>query len=292
MKVFIIGGNGQIGYELCALLKGADIPHYAPPHEQLDLNGTRQIHEVIAEYRPTIVINTAGYRNAAQAESEPSRCFSLNRDAPAALAKACNQYKAALMHISSWRVFNGMKQDMYTVKDTPNPSGALGNSFWQGEQQIREHCPHHVILRLSWVISARGRNRLTGILDSLANSKPVKASANNRGRPTLANDIARVIIAIMRQINCNANIWETYHYNATETIDEVSFAEVILAEASRYRDFPPNPSELFPKPCNSGKTVNACLDATHLRNTFGIHAKPWRSSVARLIRNIYVDGEK
>ena len=120
----------------------------------------------------------------------------------------------------------------------------------------------------------------------------MKASANSRGRPTPADDIARVILAVMRQIDCNANVWETYHYNATETIDEASFAEVILAEASQYRDFPPNPSELFPEPCNPGKTVNACLDATHLRNTFGIHAKPWRSSVARLIRNMYLDNEK
>ena len=290
MRVFIIGGNGQIGYELCTLLKGAGIHHYAPIREQLDLNDTQQVYDVITEYRPTIVVNTAGHRNPARAESEPSHCFFLNRDVPSALAKVCDQYKMVLMHISSWRVFDGMKQEVYTTKDVPNPSGVLGSSFWQGEQHIREYCPRHIILRLSWVISPRGRNRLTRILNNLTNNKPVNVSANSRGRPTPADDVARVILAIMRQIDCNAKVWGTYHYNAAETVDEVSFAEVILAEASQYRDFPLNPAEL-PESDNTGKTVNACLETAHLRNTFGIHAKSWRSGVARLIRDIYVDGE-
>ena len=292
MKVLIIGGNGQIGYELRALLKGAGIPHYAPGRDQLDLTVPRQIEEVIAEYRPTIVVNTAGHRNPARAETEPSRCFALNRDAPAALAKVCDQYKSVLIHISSWRVFDGMKQEVYTIKDIPNPSGVLGGSFWQGEQQIREHCSRHVILRLSWVISPQGRNRLTGILNSLTQGEPVLASANSRGRPTPADDVGRVILAIMRQIDCDAQVWGTYHYNAAETVDEESLAEVILAEASQYRDFSPNTTEPFPESSNNSKTVNACLDTTHLRNTFGIHSKSWRSGVARLVRDIYVTGKE
>ena len=287
MKVLVTGGNGQIGYELLTLLKGSDILHYAPARNQLDLTIPRQVEEVIAGYQPTIVVNAAGYRSPARAEIEPSRCFALNRDAPAALARICDQHKAVLIHISSWRVFDGTKQEAYTIKDIPNPSCVLGSSFWQGEQQVRENCSRHIILRLSWVISPRGRNRLTSILSSLVRGEPVLVSASSRGRPTPADDVARVILAIMRQIDCNAQVWGTCHYNSAETVDEESLAKVILAEASQYHDFPANTAALFPESNSNNRTVNACLDTTHLRNTFGIHSKFWHSGVARLVKDIY-----
>jgi nucleoside-diphosphate-sugar epimerase len=45
MRVFIIGGNGQIGYELCTLLKGAGI--ITLPHRQAffaDKNSTQSCY--------------------------------------------------------------------------------------------------------------------------------------------------------------------------------------------------------------------------------------------------------
>ena len=93
----------------------------------------------------------------------------MNRDCVANLAKACDKAGSALIQISSWRVFDGTKRDAYTPSKTVlNPEGVLGNSYWQGEQQVHQNCARHIILRLSWIISHRGHNRVTRILERLS----------------------------------------------------------------------------------------------------------------------------
>ena len=135
MDVLVIGGAGQVGSELCNLLQQEDINFYAPSRDQLNLEDHRDVRRLITDWRPDVVINTAGYRANKHANAEPSLCFRMNRDCVANLADACHNAGAALIHISSWRVFDGQKKDAYTEKDTPNPQGVLGSSFWLGEQQ-------------------------------------------------------------------------------------------------------------------------------------------------------------
>ncbi|WP_281645118.1 sugar nucleotide-binding protein [Parendozoicomonas sp. Alg238-R29] len=288
MEVLVIGGSGQIGQELCRLLKSHQIHFQAPDRAQLDLEDHRTVVKLIEKWKPDVVVNTAGYRAAGNAQKEPSRCFSFNRDGVSNLADTCNKVGAALVQISSWRVFDGTKKEPYTEKDTPNPESVLGNSFWQGEQQIHQRCPRHVILRLSWIISHWGRNRATRLLDSFQDNGsplPVFTSSHQRGCPTTAEDVARVLLAITQQIGCNSNCWGTYHYSAAEPTDEYTLAEVILAEASQYLDIS---KDALPEDNTERETVvNACLDSRSLRHTFGIMSRPWRSAVTRLVRNYF-----
>ena len=64
---------------------------------------------------------------------------------------------------------------------------------------------------------------------------------NHTGCPTTAEDVARVLLAITKQLSCNIDVWGTFHYAASEPIDEFSLAEVTLAEASQYQQAPENP---------------------------------------------------
>ncbi|MTI14705.1 SDR family oxidoreductase [Sansalvadorimonas verongulae] len=286
MEVLIIGGSGQIGQELCRLLESHQISFRAPARHELDIEDHRNVARLIEKWQPDVVVNTAGYRAAGKAQKEPSRCFSYNRDAVSNLADTCHKVGAALVQISSWRVFDGSKVDAYTEKDTPNPEGVLGNSFWQGEQQIHQRCPRHIILRLSWIISHLGRNRATKLLDNFSYPEAERAlqtHINHRGCPTTAEDVARVLLAITQQIGCNTECWGTYHYSAAEPTDEFTLAEVIFAEASQFQDIP---NERLHED-ESEKAINACLDGRNLRNTFGIMPRPWRSAVARLVRNYF-----
>ena len=291
MEVLVIGGSGQIGQELCRLLESHQISFKAPDRSELDLENHRATSKLIETLRPDVVVNTAGYRAAGNAHKEPSRCFSFNRDAVSNLADACNKNNAALVQISSWRVFDGTKADPYTEKDTPNPENVLGNSFWQGEQQVLQRCRRHIILRLSWIISHRGRNRATHLLDSFCNKEPQRippTNPNHKGCPTTAEDVARVLLAITQQISCETDCWGTYHYSAAEPTDEYTLAEVLLAEASQFRDIPKDMLLKGEEPeKGQEEKVNACLDGRVLRNTFGIMPRPWRSAVARLVRNYF-----
>ncbi|CAM3452299.1 SDR family oxidoreductase [Parendozoicomonas haliclonae] len=290
MEVLVIGGSGQIGRELCHLLEEAGISFMAPDREEFDLENHKNVSRQIKKWHPDIVINTAGYRDAGHATNEPSRCFSINRDAVSNLARACALQNSALIQISSWRVFDGKKKEAYSEKDTPNPESVLGNAFWQGEQQIHQHCPKHIILRLSWIISEKGHNRVTRLLKSFEEEKLAGTCPNHKGCPTTAIDVARVLLGITQQISCGIDVWGTYHYNASETIDEYSLAEIVLAEASQYRDIQIETLPVDEK--EDQLVINASLDGTKLKHTFGIKPRPWRSALAQLVRNYYQKDEQ
>ena len=236
MKVLVLGKTGQIGHELCQLLDSNALQYTAPDRSELDICNPAQVQTYLTRHQPTIVINAAAYNNPVMAENEPSRCFAVNRDAVAELANLCDRMNIPLIHASSYRVFNGEKQESYSEKDPTNPIGVLGTSRLQAEQQIRERCPQHIILRLSWVISDRRPNLLRRLAKQMLKNKEVYVTPDQLGCPTPASDVARVLVAMLKQINCGAEVWGTYHYCASEPVSESGFAEIVIAEASQYQE--------------------------------------------------------
>ncbi|WP_194842584.1 sugar nucleotide-binding protein [Endozoicomonas sp. OPT23] len=286
MKVLVIGRTGQVGHEVCKLLEQKNITFCAPDRNELDLSDDNQIQRCIDQYKPDFVVNTAAYNNPVRAENEPSKCFAINRDATATLAECCQRSGITLIHTSSYRVFDGTKQDAYTEKDPTNPIGVLGNSRLQAEQQIRERCDKHIILRLSWIVSERRPNMLRRLIDPMMVEDEIFVTPDQLGCPTSADDAARVIVAVLQQLDCGAAPWGTYHYSTTESVSESNFAELLISEASDHQELAVKKLIMAKIDSREGikPPANATLDSSKLLNTFGIHAKPWRSVVARIVR--------
>ncbi|WP_062267432.1 SDR family oxidoreductase [Endozoicomonas arenosclerae] len=289
MKVLVIGQTGQVGYEVCRILEEKGISWHAPDREELDLAEPEQIQTCLNRHQPDLVINAAAYNNPVKAENEPSRCFSINRDAVAELADCCQRQGIILFQLSSYRVFDGTKQEPYNEKDPTNPIGVLGNSRLQAEQQIRERCERHIILRLSWIISERRPNILRRLAEQMLVEKEVYVTPDQLGCPTPADDVARVIVAMVQQLDCGAESWGTYHYSTTESVSESNFAEVLIAEASQHKEL--KVRKLIMAKIDSREGIkppaNGTLSSNKVLNTFGVHARPWRSAVARIIREVY-----
>lgn len=293
MKVLLIGGTGLIGQEVRLLLEEKEICYHAPGRTELNLEKTETIDHCLELYQPDMVINTAGYNDPIKAENEPSRCFRINRDAMAHLADGCHRQGITLIYISTYRVFDGTKKEAYTEKDTPNPSGVLATSRWQAEQQISERCPRHVILRLSWVISEVRNNLLRYLLNQIAQEREVAVVSDQQGCPTPSEDAARVIVAIIQQLGCGAQPWGTYHYAGAEPVSENSFAEIVISEASQYQPLKIRKLRMDKMNDRDGiqAPANATLACGKILNTFGVHNRPWRNTLARLIRSYY-DNQK
>ncbi|WP_299728505.1 sugar nucleotide-binding protein [uncultured Endozoicomonas sp.] len=291
MKILLIGGTGLIGQEVHTLLQEKSITCFAPTREELDLESPETIDACLQKYEPDLVISNAGYHNPASAENEPSRCFRINRDAMAHLAQSCNDRNIIMFYISTYRVFDGEKKDPYTEKDIPNPTGVLATSRWQAEQQISERCPRHIILRFSWIISQRRTNLLKYLLDQISEERDVAVVSDQQGCPTPADDAARVIVAIVQQLDCGAETWGTYHYAGAEPVSENRFAEVVIAEASQYH--PLKIRKLHMNKLNDRNGIQAPANATlacrKILSTFGVHNKSWRSPLARMIKSYYED---
>ena len=289
MNILLIGGTGLIGQEVQRLFLDQQIRCIAPGRDELNLENPESIDSCLKKYQPDVVVNCAGYNDPVKAENEPSRCFRINRDAMATLADACHRQQAILVYISTYRVFDGSKKEAYTEKDIPNPSGVLATSRWQAEQQISERCPRHIILRLSWVISHRRTNLLKHLLDQISHEQEVAVVSDQQGCPTPSEDVARVIVAIIRQLGCGAKPWGTYHYAGAEPISENRFAEAVISEASQYQDLKIRKLRMDKLNDRNGiqAPANATLSCRKILSTFGVHNKPWRGSLSRMIRSYY-----
>ncbi|MGI0118982.1 SDR family oxidoreductase [Zooshikella sp. RANM57] len=289
MKVLAIGGSGQTGHRLCEILRQKDIEFLAPSRSELDIANAQALHDILNEFQPSMVVNCAGYRSLSRAEQEPSRCFAINRDAVAALADLCHAMGMILIHLSSYLVFDGCKSDPYTEEDEPNPQGVLACSIWQGEQQIRDRCPRHIILRVGWVISARRENMVNRTLTALRLHKPITVASDKLGNPTPAENVAKVFMTILYQLDCDAQVFGTYHYAGVEAVSESKFNEVIYNEASQFEDLPINCINVVETEQLERLRArrNDRLANRKILRTFGIHAKPWRTGLVRIMKKLY-----
>lgn len=289
MKILLIGGTGLIGQEVQQLLQQKQITCITPGRDELNLENPESIDASLRKHQPEILINCAGYNDPVNAENEPSKCFRVNRDAMATLAECCNRQNATLVYISTYRIFDGTKKEAYTEKDIPNPSGVLATSRWQAEQQISERCPKHIILRLSWVISYRRTNLLKYLLDQISKEQEVAVVSDQQGCPTPSEDVARVIVAIVQQLGCGAEPWGTYHYAGAEPVSENRFAETVISEASQYQSLKIRKLRMDKLNERDGiqAPANATLSCRKILSTFGVHNRPWRGSLARMIKRYY-----
>ena len=49
------------------------------------------------------------------------------------------------------------------------------------------------------------------------------------------DDAARVILAVLKQLDCESPLWGTYHYGGHEASTSLSLGQAVLSEARHYR---------------------------------------------------------
>ena len=76
MRVFITGGDGQLGRALRRLLPAGDVT--ACDRAALDVTDIRAVRTVLAEARPDVVINAAALTDTSLCEREPRLAHAVN----------------------------------------------------------------------------------------------------------------------------------------------------------------------------------------------------------------------
>ena len=290
-KVLILGAAGQVGHALTELLEQAPgIEAVAMNRRQLDITDPAAIHQQLEKHLPDYVINCAAFNRVDAAERQQEQAFAVNRDGAGHLAKATAALSIPLLHLSSDYVFDGHYASGYSEDDEASPLGAYGRSKWQGEEAIRAAQAQHLILRVSWIFSARGENFLLRTLEQARHEQQIEAAADRRGCPTSAEDVARVLLAILRQLTCGIDVWGTYHYCGAEITTRYGFSEALLAAARQYEELkvealqPVSSADLQ---CLAQRPASSVLKCRKLLATFGIRQRPWRSELQRVVREVY-----
>lgn len=187
--------------------------------------------------------------------------------------------------LSSLALFAHDGERAKTEQDETTAEHELAQALVIIEAAAREH-PRHIILRQGQTFSMMADDFATDILTQIRTLPALDLDNKRRFNPTAADDVAQVLLAIMKQAACSEEVWGTYHCCGVEPITSYGFAEALLAEARQYEDL----GEVVLTSSDQGfrPAIWAPVgDNTHVFHTFGIRTKPWRKALSRLLRNYY-----
>jgi dTDP-4-dehydrorhamnose reductase len=278
VKILLTGKNGQVGWELAqALVPLGEV--IAFDREGLDLAVPDQIVSVVRSARPEVLINAAAYTAVDRAEREPDAAYAINAAAVAILAEETKRVQGLLIHYSTDYVFDGTKDTPYIEEDRPSPLNAYGRSKLAGEQAIHDIGGAHLILRTSWVYSARGKNFLLTIRRLLREKNEMRVVSDQIGAPTSARGLAEATAELLRRHGAAAlgDARGIYHATASGSTSWYGFAREI-ARLERPDDparIVPIPSSEYPTPAR--RPGNSRLSNEKLLRRFGVSLPNWEA---------------
>ena len=278
INLLVTGSSGQLGQCLKQLLLSAtDISCYFAAREDLDITNSDELQRFFSDHNFDYCINTAAYTNVEKAESEQKEAFLINAEGAYSLAKACKKHNVVLLHISTDYVFDGMAKTPYQEQDPTNPLNVYGASKLKGEQHIVDTWNKHFIIRTSWLYSQYGHNFLNSMLQFAKQKKALTITTQQKGTPTNANDLAQVLVTIIKTGNARYGV---YHFSNQGEATWYDFAEAIfkatgeidtvdLAKTEHYATFAKRP-------------VYSVLNCNKLKVTLGTQYKSWEDSLIHL----------
>lgn len=290
MEILVLGGNGQLGWELNIRGKdhGFDILSLDLP--DIDIADPVSVKKQISQSSASLVINAAAYTAVDKAESEEHMAFAVNRDGPANLASACREAGIPLIHVSTDYVFDGNKKGPYLETDPVSPVGIYGKSKAAGEKEIGLHLQEHIILRTAWLYGIHGNNFVKTMLGLGKDRRSLRVVSDQYGCPTYAADLAEAILSIAEHLRKGQGVaWGTYHFCGKGATTWHGFAKAIFEIATRYERF--HVKEVIPistsgYPTPAKRPGNSVLDCSLLTRNFGIIPLPWQESLAVMLKKL------
>ena len=291
MRILVTGCNGQVGWELqrCLLPLGEVI---AMDRSQLDLSDLDGIKDILANISPDVIVNAAAYTAVDKAEDNEDVATLINGHVPGVLATEARKIGALLIHYSTDYVFDGEKPSPYSEDDIPSPINAYGRSKLMGEQAIQSVDVDYVILRTSWVYSARGANFLRTILRLSQERDELSIVTDQIGAPTWARLIAESTAHVIKQslVEKSDSSFQSglYHLTAAGETSWFGFTE---AAVEQFRHLPdtslcvqkiiPITSADYPLPADRPK--NSRLDIRKFEDHFNLQLPSWSDSLSLCI---------
>lgn len=201
---------------------------------------------------------------------------------------AAIHYQLPLIFFSSAAVFDGGRL-AYHESDAVCPAGDYGKWYVEMERLVAEHS-QHMIIRTGWLYGSQGDNFLSATIQYAASDRLISVNSAGKACPTSMDDLARVLLAILLQMEQQAENWGVFHYVASDTALGFQFIEAILAQASQYVSSI-DPKQLRfehndqPEPAFYFEPV--VLKCHRLLEDFGIHQRPWRALLHSVVREYF-----
>jgi dTDP-4-dehydrorhamnose reductase len=290
----VTGGAGQVGVDLADTLRASSPPGSDPvfqpdgvvigddefavvaaTREELDVTNRDTVRRVVAATRPDVIVHLAAYTQVDRAESDRATCFEVNAQGTETMSLCAHDVGAHLITISTDYVFDGEKGGAYVEDDETNPLNVYGASKRASELLCASD---DTVVRSSWVMGVRGRSVVHVIADRAANGAAVRFVDDQIGTVTLASDMARALVTLVRERP--GGLWHVANTGTTSWFD---LAQYVGSLFGRDQDFatPIRTNELVPAPA-ARRPARSDLDTSKWSSRWA-SLPEWREGVARLV---------
>jgi dTDP-4-dehydrorhamnose reductase len=279
VRILVTGAAGQVGARVVeTLARHHEVLGTA--HHELDLVDREQVEQVVAEFAPDTVVNTAAMTNVDACERDPERAFAANALGVRHLAVATARRGAHLLHVSTDYVFDGETTRPYDEWDAVHPLSEYGRSKLGGEREVERHAASWATVRTSWVFGRRGTDLVSWAFGAFDRGELEGVLADQVSVPTYAPDLAELLarFALERRQGL---------YHVTSGSEAVTRHELIVT-ALRARGV--DPSHVAPldgaeldRP--AARPPMSALDNRALRLAGLPSLRPWRDAVTEYVKD-------
>lgn len=241
-----------------------------------DLADEKTAAWMMADLRPGVVINCAGYTDVEGAE-DPANLDAARRanvDIPSHLARACAKRNGRLVHISTDYVFDGTAGAPIAEDAPPNPISVYARTKLDGERAVLDSAARNaVIIRTAWLYGRSGRNFVDTIRRKAREQARLEVVNDQTGCPTYAADLAEAIVrvahcaetGIVNAVNAGQATWYDLACAVVE-LAGIEGVEVVPCASDRY-------------PMKAQRPAYSVLDCSRLTRVTGHAMRPWRDAL-------------
>lgn len=295
MKILITGSHGQLGSELCSILKSGragigvidsaykNAAVTAVDIDELDITSCAAVHDLIAQVQPDIIINCAAMTNVDGCEAAFETAMRVNAIGPRNLALAAEKCGAKLVHVSTDYVFQGDGQKPYCEWDACAPNTVYGKSKLLGEQYVAQQCTRHFIMRTAWLYGLIGKNFVKTMRRLGAANETITVVNDQLGNPTNANDLAYEILKVAL-----TEEYGVYHCTGEGMCSWYDFAVRIMELSGlACKVLPCTTSQYAEKyPASAPRPSYSALRNLMLESTVGNEMREWDTALQEYIKNL------
>ncbi len=193
-RLVVTGARGQLGRALLDLAPAAR----GYTHADLDITDLDAVRAALRS--GDVVINCAAYTAVDRAETDIDAACAVNARGPMALAVACGEVGARLIHVSTDYVFPGTGSRPYETADPTGPTSVYGKSKLAGERAVADLLPDtgHIV-RTAWVYTGTGSDFVATMRRLERERETVDVVDDQIGSPTYAPDLAAALVELAEQ---------------------------------------------------------------------------------------------
>ena len=238
-KVFITGSNGLLGQAMVKIFRedyaytvtecdlaeeSFNAKFVKNEYVQLDLTRREQVEKILSALKPDIIINTAAFTDVDKCEKERELCWTTNVRSVEILVESVVDFSPVFIQISTDYIFDG-KSGLYRESSEAKPASYYGQTKMAAEKVIRGSGLEYIIAR-TMILFGFGEkirnNFVTWVIKQLKSGNKIKVVNDQRGNPTLADDVAEAIKRLLEQEE-----YGIFHVSGREVCSRYEFAKKI-----------------------------------------------------------------